>query len=111
MRATNPTAPFDKTRHNSTPARLRFTLPSPPRQPDGSRHHGIAAHKAAILAVAVALLVALFVFHMPAPTAAMSLVYGGLYGLFPIGWIVIAAMFLYTITLTNGTFETVKNSV
>jgi lactate permease len=83
----------------------------PTRQADGSRHHGIAAHKAAIVAVAVALLVALFVFHMPAPTAAMSLVYGGLYGLFPIGWIVIAAMFLYTITLTNGTFETVKNSV
>jgi lactate permease len=83
----------------------------PTRQPDGSRHHGIAAHKAALIAVAVSVLVALFVFHMPAPTAAMSLVYGGLYGLFPIGWIVIAAMFLYTITLTNGTFETVKNSV
>jgi lactate permease len=83
----------------------------PTRQPDGSRHHGIAAHLAAVFAVVTAMLMALFVFHMPARTAFMSLAYGALYGLFPIGWIVIAAMFLYTITLTNGTFETVKNSV
>src|SRR4051812_22151927 len=83
----------------------------PTRDRDGNRHHGIAAHLAAIIAVAVSVLIALFVFHMPAATAGMSLVYGGLYGLFPIGWIVIAAMFLYPIPLPNGTFETVKNSV
>jgi lactate permease len=83
----------------------------PVRRPDGSIHKGIAAHYAAAIAVVVALLLALFAFRMPAKTAAMSMVYGGMYGLFPIGWIVIAAMFLYTITLTNGTFETVKNSV
>jgi lactate permease len=77
----------------------------------GSIHKGIAAHKAAAISVVVALLIALFVFHMPWRTAAMSMFFGACYGLFPIGWIVISAMFLYTITLTNGTFETVKNSV
>src|SRR5690242_21519046 len=56
-------------------------------------------------------MVAMLVFHMPWRTAGMAMAFGGMYGLFPIGWIVIAAMFLYTITLTNGTFETVKNSV
>jgi lactate permease len=82
----------------------------PTRQKDGTLHKGIAAHKAAMIAVAVAFLIATLVFRMPWPTAGMSMVYGGLYGLFPIGWIIIAAMFLYTITLENGTFETVKNS-
>lgn len=83
----------------------------PVKRPDGSTHKGIAAHFAALSAVAAALLLAVFVFRMPVRTASMSLVYGAFYGLFPIGWIVIAAMFLYTITLTNGTFETVKDSV
>jgi lactate permease len=83
----------------------------PTRQPDGALHKGIAAHKAAAIAVAVSLLMALLVFKMPWRTAGMAMAYGGIYGLFPIGWIVIAAMFLYTITLVNGTFETVKNSV
>jgi len=83
----------------------------PTRQKDGSRHMGIAAHKAAGIAVAASLLVAILVFHMPWRTGGMAMVFGGIYGLFPIGWIVIAAMFLYTITLVNGTFETVKNSV
>lgn len=83
----------------------------PTRQKDGSLHLGIAAHKAAAIAAAVSLLLAMLVFHMPARTAGMSFLYGAMFGLFPIGWIVIAAMFLYTITLVNGTFETVKNSV
>ncbi|MDB5318919.1 MAG: L-lactate transport, partial [Phycisphaerales bacterium] len=83
----------------------------PTKAAAGSIHKGIAAHKAAAIAVVVAFLVALLVFHMPWRTAGMAMAYGGLYGIFPIGWIVIAAMFLYTITLVNGTFETVKNSV
>lgn len=83
----------------------------PTKQKSGELHKGIAAHKAAAIAVCISLGVAMLVFHMPWKTAGMAMVYGGMYGLFPIGWIVIAAMFLYTITLVNGTFETVKNSV
>src|SRR4051812_12928363 len=55
----------------------------PTKRNDGSIHKGIAAHYAAAIAVVVALCLALFVFHMPARTAAMSMVYGGMYGLFP----------------------------
>ncbi len=83
----------------------------PVRRADGSLHLGISAHWAALAALAVAFGLAWLVFKMPLPTALMSMLFGGMYGIFPIGWIVISAMFLYTITLTNGTFETVKDSV
>src|SRR5688572_8634943 len=83
----------------------------PVRRGDGSIHLGIPAYWAAAVAAVVALLLAVWVFRMPALTAGMSLVYGAMFGLFPIGWIVASAMFLYTITLTNGTFEVVKDSV
>jgi lactate permease len=37
--------------------------------------------------------------------------YGAAYGLLPIGWIVLNAVFLYALTVETGTFETVKRSV
>src|SRR6516165_3961583 len=37
--------------------------------------------------------------------------YGAAFGLFPIGWIVLAAIFLYTLTVDTGQFEIVKRSV
>src|SRR5438270_1297650 len=37
--------------------------------------------------------------------------YGAAFGLFPIGWIVLAAIFLYNLTVETGHFETVKRSV
>jgi lactate permease len=83
----------------------------PTKSNRGDFHKGIAAHKAAAIAVAIALLIALFVFKMPAKTAGMSLLYGAMFGLFPIGWIIIAAMFLYTITVVSGLFEVLKDSV
>src|SRR5207247_6781275 len=36
---------------------------------------------------------------------------GAAFGLFPIGWIVLAAIFLYTLTVETGHFEIVKHSV
>src|SRR5207245_5311324 len=36
---------------------------------------------------------------------------GAAFGLFPIGWIVLAAIFLYNLTVETGQFETVKHSV
>lgn len=72
---------------------------------------GVKAHTAAILSLLTALLIALVVYGMPAPLAVMSAVYGAAYGMFPIGWIVVAAIFLYDITVHSGTFEIVKDSV
>ncbi|HWG44555.1 MAG TPA: lactate permease LctP family transporter [Gemmataceae bacterium] len=37
--------------------------------------------------------------------------YGAAFGLFPIGWIVLSAIFLYTLTVETGQFEIVKQSV
>jgi lactate permease len=36
---------------------------------------------------------------------------GALYGLFPIGWIVLNAIFVYAITVQTGTFDVVRHSV
>jgi lactate permease len=90
---------------------LYFLALHPTKSNRGEFHKGIAAHKAAAISVLVALLIALFIFKMPAKTAGMSLLYGATYGLFPIGWIVISAMFLYTITVVSGQFEVLKDSV
>jgi lactate permease len=71
----------------------------------------VRAHYAALAGLATALLVALLVYGMPAPMATAALVNGALFGLFPIGWIVLTAMFVYDITVATGTFEVVKGSI
>ncbi len=77
----------------------------------GNKHRGIEPPPAALISGFVAILIAVFVLKMPVSSASMAFVNGVGFGLFPIGWIVIAAMFLYTITLVSGKFETVKDSV
>ena len=48
---------------------------------------------------------------MPVGAAAATAVYGAAYGLFPIGWIILAAVFLYNLTVAAGQFDIVKASV
>jgi lactate permease len=69
------------------------------------------AHRAALAGLGTALLVAVGVFGMPAGSAAAAAVRGGAYGLFPIGWIIVNALFLYNLTVHTGTFETIRLSV
>jgi lactate permease len=71
----------------------------------------VRAHYAALAGLATALLVALLVYGMPAPMATAALANGALFGLFPIGWIVLTAMFVYDITVATGAFEVVKGSI
>ncbi|MQA28490.1 MAG: L-lactate permease [Luteitalea sp.] len=71
----------------------------------------VRAHLAALYGLVSALAVAIFVFGMPASTAAATAVYGAAYGLLPIGWIVFNAVFLYNLTVATGQFEVVKASV
>ena len=71
----------------------------------------VRAHYAALAGLATALLVALLVYGVPAPMATAALVNGALFGLFPIGWIVLTAMFVYDITVATGAFEVVKGSI
>jgi lactate permease len=72
---------------------------------------GWSAPRAAALGLASALGVAVLVYHMPWQMAVASAVYGAAFGLFPISWIVLAAIFLYSLTVKTGQFEIVKSSV
>ena len=69
------------------------------------------AHRAALLGLVSALAVSIFVFGMPAPTALATAAYGAAYGFLPIGWIVLNAVFLYSLTVATGQFDVVKGSV
>jgi lactate permease len=69
------------------------------------------AHLAALTGLVAALVVSVGIYGMPVPTAAATAVYGAAYGLLPIGWIIVNAVFLYNLTVTTGQFEIVKRSV
>ena len=69
------------------------------------------AHLAALAGLVAALAVSVLVFGMPLPTATATALYGAAYGFLPIGWIILNAVFLYTLTVHTGQFEIVKSSV
>jgi lactate permease len=69
------------------------------------------AHWAALTGLLAALVVSVAVYGMPVSTALGAAVDGAAYGLFPIGWIVVNAVFLYNLTVAAGQFEIVKTSV
>ena len=83
----------------------------PGRDPQGRRRLGIAAPWAAFGGVIAAFLIAILVFRMPAPAAASAFALGTLSGFLGIIWIVVGAMFLYTMTVITGKFEIVKGSI
>ena len=69
------------------------------------------AHRAALLGLIAALAVSVLVFGMPAGTAVATAVYGAAYGFLPIGWIVLTAVFLYSLTVETGQFQILRTSV
>src|SRR5688572_315239 len=71
----------------------------------------VRAHIAAIAGLASALAIAVFVYGMPAKLATMSALYGAAFGLLPIGWIVLCAIFVYDITVFTGQFEVMKRTI
>jgi len=71
----------------------------------------VKAHVAALLGLVTALGVALLVYRMPASTGVAAAVNGALFGLVPIGWIVLNAIFVYDITTSTGKFEIVKETI
>ena len=66
-------------------------------------------YKASLFAVAIAILIAILAYGMPVQLALLSTANGALYGLFPIGWIVISAVFLFNLTVESGQFEIIKH--
>ena len=71
----------------------------------------IAAHWAAIIALVVAVLCASLVFGMPGGMAVRAAGLGILSGLFPIGWIVLNIIFLYRLTVANGSFAILQKAI
>src|SRR6185369_3066908 len=68
-------------------------------------------HLAALLGLVVAWVIALVMFRMPAGLIATTTLYGGAFGLFPIGWIILNVMFLYQLTVKRGLFQTLRESL
>src|SRR5256714_2736831 len=71
----------------------------------------VRAHLCAVAGAATAVICAIVVFGMPARLALSSFFYGSAFGLLKIVWIVIAAVFLYDISVETGQFEIMKHSV
>ncbi|MDC5696169.1 L-lactate permease [Intrasporangium calvum] len=63
---------------------------------------------AAIAGLGTALLVAVIGYGMPASLALLSATQGGVFGVFPIMWIVLTALWLYQLTVTSGRFEDLR---
>lgn len=64
---------------------------------------------ASLLTVILAIVLAVAVYGMPLKLAVLSAVHGAMYGLLPICWIIIGAVFLFNITVKSGQFEVIKN--
>src|ERR1700739_4033467 len=71
----------------------------------------VKVHIAAITALVLANLVAIFLFTMPANMAIRASLLGVVSGFFPIGWIVLNVIFMYQLTVTAGRFEALKRAV
>jgi lactate permease len=72
---------------------------------------GWPAHRAALAGLATALVVAVVGAGMPADAALAAAVAGGCFGLFPIGWIIVGAMFLFRLSVEAGALDVMKRSV
>ena len=71
----------------------------------------VKVHIAAITALVLANLVAIFLFTMPANLSIRASLLGVVSGFFPIGWIVLNVIFMYQLTVKAGRFETLKRAV
>ena len=67
--------------------------------------------KSAVISLVLALLIGCAIFGMPVTAGAGSILYGFLSGMWPIGWIVLMAVWLYRISVRSGGFEIVRSSI
>ncbi|GAB1528723.1 MULTISPECIES: L-lactate permease [Brevibacillus] len=68
-------------------------------------------YMAGLTTLLMVILVAVLVYRMPAGIAIMSSVQGAVYGILPIGWIIISSVFLYKLTVKTGQFDIIRSSV
>lgn len=65
-------------------------------------------YKASLYATGIALIIAVVVYGMPVKLALLSTTSGVLYGLFPICWILLNALFLFNLTVESGQFNLIR---
>jgi lactate permease len=68
----------------------------------------IKGYLASLLAIVIALIIAILIYRMPISLALLSTANGAIYGLFPICWIVLPAVFLFNITVRSGQFAIIR---
>ncbi|AOX60940.1 L-lactate permease [Stenotrophomonas sp. LM091] len=66
---------------------------------------------AGTITVVIALAVALLFYRMPLPQALAAAGYGFVYGLWPIAWIILGAVFLYKVSVKTGQFDIIRASI
>lgn len=70
----------------------------------------LAAQWAALIALAVSVVVAIAVYSMPVGQTLSAAGEGAAFGLFPIMWIVVNAIWVYTMSVTTGHFDVLRRS-
>ncbi|AMV45389.1 lactate permease LctP family transporter [Paraburkholderia caribensis] len=71
----------------------------------------LKGHVAAAGTLALSLAVAIFAYGMPAQQAFAAAGFGFAYGLWPIAWIIVTAVFLYKLVVKTGQFDIIRASV
>lgn len=71
----------------------------------------VKAHVAALVGLVAALLLAVGLYDMPLTLSLAAAANGAAFGLFPIGWLVLNAVFIYDITVKTGQFEISKRTI
>lgn len=71
----------------------------------------LRGHMAGLLTLTSSILVAIFVYKMPVTMSLAAAGYGFVYGLWPIAWIIVTAVFLYKIAVKTGQFDIIRSSI
>ena len=71
----------------------------------------LKGHVAGAITLLLSIVVAVFAYKMPVYMAISSALYGFFYGLWPIAWIIITAVFLYNLTIKSGQFDIIRASI
>ena len=71
----------------------------------------VRAQIAALAGLATAAVIAVGVYHMPVQLAVLAAGYGAAFGLFPIGWIILNAIFIYNLSVQTGQFRVLQRQV
>ena len=68
-------------------------------------------HVAGLITLGLTIVISVLVYRMPVSAALSASALGMLTGLFPIGWIILTAVFLFNLTVESGQFEVIKSSI